>query len=219
MLVNLGYVLMLCGFLVRDILWLRGLLILAQTCLALYGLAIDRMPMALWNGLFVCINTAWVLRIVKERRPVRIPDALRDLYRPHFAALTPQEFLALWSAGRPVEWTDGWLIREGDTPRDLFLIVEGRAVVERAGEKLGVLGRGRFLADMSFLTGRPASADVRAEGVLHLQAWSQGELRAWKEEQPALYMKLQGVLGVDLAEKIRDANLTVELLTTLHERG
>ncbi len=219
LLVNLGYVLMLCGFLVRDILWLRGLLILAQTSLALYGLGIDRLPMAIWNALFVVINTVWVLRILKERRPVRIPDALRDLYSPHFAALTPQEFLQLWAAGRPMTVTDGPLIREGETPRDLFLIVDGKALVERSGESLGTLGRGRFLADMSFLTGHPASADVRAAGVLLVHAWPQEALRAWKTEKPALYMKLQGVLGADLAAKIRDANLTVEYLTALHERG
>ena len=218
-LVNLGYVLMLCGFLVRDILWLRSLLILAQTCLALYGFSIERMPMVYWNGLFVLINSAWVTRILYERRPLKIPAALQDIYSPQFAAFTPQEFLHLWSLGRPVTAPDGWLIREGQQPADLILVLDGQAIAERGGEPLGTLARGRFVADMSFLTGHPASADVRAGPGLRAHAWPQAALRAWKSERPVLYMKLQGVLGADLAEKIRNANRSLAYLAALYEQG
>lgn len=218
-LINVGYSLMLCGFLVRDILWLRGLLVLAQTSLSIYGFAIGRTPMGLWNGLFVLINSLWVARILRERRPVRIPADLQDIYTPHFAGFLPQEFLQFWGEGRTRDITGDWLVREGEAPGDLFLIVAGEAVVERGGEVIGKLGRGRFVADMSFQTGHPASADVRARPGLRVHAWPQEQLRAWKTERPGLFMKLQGVLGADLAEKIRHANRHVEYLTALYEQG
>ena len=204
--VNVGYVLMLAGFLVRDVLWLRSALMAGQACVTLYGWVNHRIPVAFWNGLFMVINGLWVARIVRERRPVRIPDALRDLYERVFSAMTPPEFLAFWGSGRTDTWADRVAVREGSTPDAVHLVLEGAALVEHGGRTLTRLERGDFLAEMSFLTGQPASADIRGDGKLVTRAWPQAHLRDLRTAKPALFMKIQGILGCDLAAKIRDAN-------------
>jgi uncharacterized membrane protein len=88
-LVHIGYALMLVALLARDILWLRGLLVCAQSTLAAYAWSIGAAGMTGWNVLFVVINTAWVIRILRERRAVELPPELRALHDRHFAALTP----------------------------------------------------------------------------------------------------------------------------------
>ena len=94
-----------------------------------------------------------------------------------------------------------------------MFVLDGTAEVRRGGQVLSRLTRGRFIADMSFLTGEEASADVVAAGAAKVQAWKQVDLQAWKDRQPQLYMKLQGVLGSELAGKIRLANLRLSQFT------
>ena len=52
---------------------------------------------------------------------------------------------------------------------------------------------------MSFLTGQPASADIRGDGNLQVMEWAQQQLNELKKTKPALFMKLQGILGCDVA--------------------
>jgi hypothetical protein len=213
-LVNAGYLLMLAAFLVRDILWLRTILIFAQSSLALYGLFIDRLPMVYWNGLFVVINTLWVIKIIRERRPVRIPPELDDLYQSLFSVMTPREFLEFWGRGAARDLAGQPVIREGESQRELFLILDGGAGVMKGNSELARLGRGAFIGEMSFLTGQPASADVKGNNTLRVMVWDQSDLRQWKSRRPQIFMKLQGVLGSDLVEKIRAANYTIHGLET-----
>ncbi len=204
--VNLGYVLMLGGFLLRDVLWLRGVLAVGQCCVAIYGGLEGRVPMAFWNGLFACINAAWAGRIYHERRPTRLPDELRDLHETVFSALSPKEFLAFWALGWDEVWGERVLVREGTQPDAVHLVLDGTGRVERGGRTIARLTRGSFMAEMSFLTGQPASADIHGENALRTRAWAQAGLRALREARPPLYMKLQGILGCDLAAKVRGAN-------------
>lgn len=204
--VNCGYVLMLAGFFLRDVMWLRAGVSCGQAFVATSGLMAGRPWVLFWNGLFAAINIIWAARIYLERRPVRIPHDLQDLYERVFTALSPKEFLAFWAGGVVKSWAGETVIREGDSPSHVFLVLEGSARVEREGRQLSSLARGRFFAEMSFLTGQTASADIRADGSLRTIAWEQQALRALKASKPALFMKLQGILGTDLAAKLREAN-------------
>ena len=65
-LINSGYFLMLSALLVRDILWLRAILIAAQISLFSYALLSANQSAAFWNGLFVLINTVQVIRLIRE---------------------------------------------------------------------------------------------------------------------------------------------------------
>jgi hypothetical protein len=207
--INAGYALMLAGFLLRDVLWLRLALMTGQACVVTYAWVNHRMPVFYWNGLFMLINALWATRIAHERRPARIPAELRDLYERVFAAMTPKEFLGFWKLGKAMEWSGGFVVREGAHPADVHLVTGGAALVERNGRTLSRLERGRFLAEMSYLTGHPASADIRSEGLLQTAAWGRDRLDELRAAKPALFMKLQGILGCDLAAKIRDINLSM----------
>jgi CRP-like cAMP-binding protein len=207
--VNAGYALMLAGFLLRDVLWLRLALMTGQACIVAYAWAGHRMPVLCWNALFMAINALWVARIVRERRPARIPGDLRDLYERVFSAMSPKEFLAFWRSGTPRTWEAEPVVREGAHPPDVHIVTSGTAVVERAGQTLAHLERGRFLAEMSYLTSQPASADIRGDGPLRTLSWSRRQLDDLRAGKPALFLKLQGILGCELAAKIRDINLAV----------
>jgi hypothetical protein len=203
--VHVGYGLMLVALLARDILWLRGILVLAQGCLAYYAWYRGVMPIAFWNLAFVAINAFWVTRILRERAAVELPPELKALYDRHFAALTPPEFLRFWSwAERRVE-CDSLLATQGQRPQALYFLLRGQAEVRQGGRELARLGAGSFVAEMSLLTGETASADVRTLGEVELMRWPAEILQQTRARNPALWTRIQSALGHDLVEKIRRA--------------
>jgi len=207
--VNVGYGIMLLGFVLRDVLKLRTALIIGQIFVVIYNCHRGVIPSAVWNCLYMGINIVWVSLIIEERRPAKIPSEISDLYNSVFAVLTPKEFLAFWKAGSVQQWSDAVVINKNDTPKDVFLVLAGAAHVESDGRKLASLRRGRFFSEMSFLTGRPASATIRGDEKLNAIAWPQHFLRDLKTAKPALFLKIQGILGSELALKLREANEAV----------
>ena len=50
------------------------------------------------------------------------------------------------------------------TQENPLLVLDGISCVEFDGKKIAFLDCGSFIAEISFLTGEPASADVRTDG-------------------------------------------------------
>ncbi|MGH8482392.1 MAG: Crp/Fnr family transcriptional regulator [Nevskiaceae bacterium] len=206
-LVHLGYLLQLFALLARDVLWLRGILVAAQSVLAAYAWlqGPEYLPYVFWNALFVAINLYWVVRLLRERAAVKLPQELRATWERHFAALAPPEFLRLWREGRRGSIRDAQLVREGAMPDALYFLLSGEVAVRRHGRELTRLAAGNFVAEMSLLTGERTTADVHALGAVEYMAWPAATLSRLRTRNPVLWNKVQSVLGHDLVEKIRRA--------------
>ena len=204
-LVHFGYLLQLFALLSRDVLWLRGILVAAQTVLAIYAYVRgpEFLPYVFWNVLFVAINSYWVVRLLRERAAVQLPEELKPLHEKHFAALMPAEFLRLWRDGEKHTAVDTQLVREGTRPDALLFLLSGSVSVRRQGRQLAELSPGNFIAEMSLLTGEKTTADVVALGSIEYMAWPTGKLTRLRQRSPILWSKIQSVLGHDLVEKIR----------------
>lgn len=202
-LVHVGYAVQLCALLARDVLWLRAMLVVAQSVLAYYAWTRGLLPYVFWNLLFVSINLWWVARLLRERAAVTLPDDVRELHQRHFAALTPAEFLRLWREGARGSMTDARLVREGQRPELLYFILAGEVDVVRGGRQVARLGPGNFVAEMSMLTGEATSADAVARGSVDYIAWPAAKLERLQQDNPALWSRLQSVLGHDLVEKLK----------------
>ena len=204
-LVHLGYLLQLFALLARDVLWLRGLLIVAQGVLAAYAWirGPEFLAYVYWNVLFVLINLYWVVRLLRERAAVKLPEELRATYEKHFAALAPPEFLRLWREGQRASVKDVQMVREDTMPDALYFLLAGEVAVRRGGRELAKLMPGEFLAEMSLLTGERTTADAYALGTVEYLAWPAATLARLRVRNPMLWSKVQSVLGHDLVEKIR----------------
>ncbi|HUR42397.1 MAG TPA: cyclic nucleotide-binding domain-containing protein [Verrucomicrobiae bacterium] len=204
-LVHFGYLLQLFALLARDVLWLRGILVVAQSVLATYAYlrGPEFLPYVFWNALFVTINLYWVVRLLRERAAVKLPEDLQVLHQKHFAAMTPPEFLHLWRDGERVSGADTPLVREGTQPDALYFLLAGRVVVRRGTQVLAELGAGNFVAEMSLLTGEVATADAVAQGAVEYIAWPTARLARVRQRNPVLWSRLQSVLGHDIVEKLK----------------
>lgn len=206
-LVHFGYLLQLFALLARDVLWLRGILVVAQSVLAAYAYlrGPEFLPYVYWNVLFVLINLYWVARLLRERAAVKLPEELRETYERHFAALAPPEFLRLWREGHRGTLADAQLVREDTVPEALYFLLAGEVAVSSQGRELARLGPGNFVAEMSLLTGERTTADAHALGAIEYMAWSARILARLRTRSPMLWSKVQSVLGHNLVEKIRRA--------------
>lgn len=200
---NIGYGLGIIALVIKDVLWLRAILAISQFSLATTALLMHNHNAAFWNMTFVVINLYHVVRIIRERRPIELPAELNDLYERIFPSMSKKEFFYFWQIGNTCRVIDELLIREGERQENVSLILSGKVDIIKAHGKIAELSRGSFVAEMSFLTGDPASADVRAAGAVELISWPQEKLRGLKQLNSGLYMKIQHILGKDLAGKVK----------------
>src|SRR6187549_2136561 len=97
LLMNLANVLYLFSFMVRDILWLRGLAVIAAACLIpyFYFRPEPLLTPIYWNLVFAALNIYWICRLLLERRPVKLSTEEQRLCELVFRTMTPREMIKL----------------------------------------------------------------------------------------------------------------------------
>ena len=105
--------------------------------------------------------------------------------------------------------SNDFLAVEGEVPKALMFIFKGNVAVLKGGVEIAKLQNGSFVSEMSFITGEPASADVIAMEEVDYIAWDRKKLAKLKKDNPDLLIKLQMLLGKDLANKLKQKNWLV----------
>jgi CRP-like cAMP-binding protein len=207
-LIHVANVLYLMSYLVKDILWLRLLSILGGTLLMVtYVAAVPPLftPLA-WGAVFASINAYQIYLLILERRPVRLAEQEQRLYQLVFRSLTPREFvkllgLARWERAEAAER----IVQRGRALDRMMVIVSGATSVQVDGRDVTRLGEGKFIGEMSFITGEAPSADVVALEETRYVAWPKQELTEFLAGNPPLRAALQLIIGTDLVAKLRAA--------------
>ena len=206
LILNIGYALTFVALAIREVLWLRITLTAAQISLFTYHYAFaQNQTAAFWTAIFVLVNSYNIVKILLDRRPKLIPKEIRDLYEGIFSNLTTREFLYFWNMGTIKSVKQNYLIHSGQHQKNLLLVLSGSARVEVNGDLIAKLERGAFIAEISFLTGEPASADVYAEEELIFISWRSERLKNMQHENTEFWMKLQHALSEDLIKKVKPA--------------
>ena len=200
---NAGYLFMLIALAIRNILFLRLTLIGAQGLLIAYNLVTGNYMVLMWNCLFLVINLYQVIDLLRKRRPVTIPEEIQDIYENTFSELSKREFVYFWQTGNMTNYQEGVIVEEGFPQEKVMLVLEGTAAVMKNKNKIATLNRGDFVAEMSFLSGEPASADVACESPVKTISWDQEKLRNLRNLNFELWIKLQHVLSRDLVGKVK----------------
>ena len=200
--VNLSYSLTFVALAIREIYWLRIILTIAQFGqLAHAYLRLDYSK-GFWTTIFVIINIIQIVILYLDRRDLPIPEEIKDLYDNIFHTNSRREFLKFWDGGKVCQLENETVIKAGDTQADLLLILNGKANVMREGKKIATLERGQFIAEISYITGNPASADVVAQDDLLFYTWSRDTLNKLRKSNPATMGKLDRILTLDMAGKL-----------------
>jgi CRP-like cAMP-binding protein len=202
---HLANALFLVSYAVKEILWLRLITCLAGV-MALVAMSRASAPQAafVWQFVFLAINFARLGQLIHERRPVPLgPDAKR-LAATVFPSLRPRELLRLLAVGEVLEPGLGThVIRKGEPLEHLAIVIEGTARVTLIDARVIELTHGAFIGELSYLTGKPPTADVVAGSKLRVVRWPAASLQAHLATNPTTRTAMQLVLGSDLAAKLR----------------
>lgn len=210
-LLHFGNVLYLLAFAVRDILWLRIIIVVGTLCLLPYFFCCSASPLyapITWNLLFLSVNIVQITRLILERQPVFLGEKEQQLYRMNFQTLTPREFVRLLSIA---DWKQAIvgeeLLSQGHPISELMLLASGRGTVEIDGRYVAEVTSGQFVGEMGFLTNEEASARVVTVTPTEYLTWPVERLRELLNQSPDLHVKVQGILGNDLVEKLRQESM------------
>ncbi len=201
-LLNIYYTGVAVALLIRDILWLRVVLVLSGIALISYGILCGNITVVMWNFLFLSINTVQIVMLILQRKPVYIDDKLLPVYEKVFSNMRRRDFLTLWKKGHEITGEKKVLCRKGSHQENLYLILDGEAEVIKNGKVIATLSWGDFIAEISFFTGKKASADVISKGTITYMCWSQAVIRKIKQRDSEMYDKLQQILTTDISEKL-----------------
>lgn len=201
---HLSNILYLFSYSVRDILWLRILTVIAIACMMPYYYCCSLYAPIGWNGLFAAVNLMQIGMLILERRPVFLGEDELRIYNMVFRSLTPREFMKLISIAEYSNVEEGQeLLKQHEPITHLTLLAKGRSRVEVDGRPVAEVMPGQFVGEMGFLTDQNASASVHASLDVECLAWPVEKLKALFRENHVLHVKFQGILGVDLVEKLR----------------
>ena len=204
---HLGNILYLLAYSVRDILWLRVLTVVATLSLMPYYFCCSATPLyapIAWCSLFTLVNVVQIGMLIMERRPVFLGEEELRLYQQLFRSLSPREFMKLvsiaeWKTANPQQE----LLKQHEPVSELALVSTGRARVVVDGRTIAEVSPGQFFGEMGFLTDQHASASVIASLPVHYLSWPANKLRSLFQDLPQLHVKVQGILGTDLVEKLK----------------
>jgi flavin reductase (DIM6/NTAB) family NADH-FMN oxidoreductase RutF len=115
---------------------------------------------------------------------------------PLFSSLAPEVRERLLEAAEERRFAPGeTVVRQGDSGRELFVILEGAARVDQGGRAVRRLAAGEFFGELAVLDGRPRIADVVADEPLRCLVLSRETLRATLLAEPQAAWEMLQILA------------------------
>lgn len=206
-LVYLAFAFDVLGFLARDELWLRTLMLIGSAFYIAYYYFVADTPLwdaMLTNGALAAVNFLMICVVISERTTFAMSADNQSLYRM-FPLLTPGQFRRLRRVAERIEATAPTeLVRQGRRPEHLYFVIDGPVEIEKGGSLSRIPSR-VFIGEVAFLTGRTASATVWVEpGASYLQ-WRTSDLERLSRRSPQLRVALLGHLNMDMATKVANS--------------
>jgi CRP-like cAMP-binding protein len=205
--VHVAAALCLAGYLCRDQLLLRALIVVGDTVYVFYYYFAPATPLwggIFWSTVFVVVNVAMIGRIMADRAHFGMSQEEYALFS-YLAVLSPGEFRRMMKLG---SWRTAdaptVLTREGEVPDRLFFITAGDITLEKSG-KTSTVAPGAFIGEIAFLLSRPASATVRIAPETRYVSWESARLHRLLLRTPSLRIALGRALNHDMAMKVARA--------------
>ena len=203
-LVHLAALFYAIGFIVRDELVLRLLVLGGTVFYILYYLFHPETP--LWDAVITSAilgaANIWVLcAIIFERTTFALSEDEKLLYEA-FDTLNPGQFrkilkLASWHTASG----DETLCMEAEKADLLYYLFEGSAEVIKGSVTFQV-PQNKFLGEISFILGGEYSATVRATPKMRYVEWRSEQLKAQMDRSSDLHNAVIALFNKDLASKL-----------------
>jgi uridine kinase len=109
------------------------------------------------------------------------------------------------------------LVQEGETGRDLFLVLEGEGTVRRGPAEIGRVQGGDLVGELGLLLGRPRAATVTADTALRVGRLSREAFVALELEHPSTGVALAEAFTLAISTRLSE--MTESVVQLLSERS
>jgi CRP/FNR family cyclic AMP-dependent transcriptional regulator len=123
---------------------------------------------------------------------------------PLFSSASKQELAEIASIADEIDLPEGrTVIKEGDSGREFFVLVDGTADVERGGKKVASIGPGDFFGEISLIAKTPRNATITTTSPVRTLVITDRAFRQLLDHAPQIQI---GVLTA-LAERLAPTTL------------
>ena len=204
----------LAGFLFRNQLILRGLIIAGDFVYILYFYFAPDVPLwggIFWSVMFTVVNLAMIALIVADTMHFNLTANEKKLFGL-LENLTPGEFRQLLGTGREeLAAVPAVITRQSQVLEKLYFILEGKMTIEKGGQRWSSEAQ-TFIGEIAFLLARPATATVTLEAGTAYFVWEAEALHRLLRANPALNTALSAIMNKKLAQKVADAGVLMNTL-------
>ncbi|MEL6946913.1 MAG: cyclic nucleotide-binding domain-containing protein [Pseudomonadota bacterium] len=204
LLVHIAALFYVAGFLVRDQLILRMLVLLGTVCyLVYYYFALDA---PLWDAIFWSLvmgaaNLYMILVLLFERTTFRMTDEEMRLYAA-FGSMNPGEFRRVLKVA---EWSDADgktpLTQENELCDRLYYVLDGAVTINKGGRSFDIPA-GSFIGEVAYFLKQAASATVTVTKGGRYVAFSRDAIEKLEKKSPGIRIAIHSVLSADMAAKV-----------------
>ena len=210
--VHVAAMLYLAGFLFRNQLILRLLIIAGDFVYILYFYFAPATPLwggIFWSAMFTLVNAVMIALIAADRLHFRLDANERKLF-DMLEDLTPGQFRKFVHAGRYEVATARKIIAMERKPMDrLYFVLDGNISVEKSGRRAFSDSR-TFIGEVAFLLASPSPATVTLEQGCSYFVWNVKPLHRLLQGKPALQSALSAVMNKKLACKVATAGVMMD---------
>ncbi len=208
--IHIGAMFYLAGFLFRNQMLLRGLIIGGDVIYLVYFFLAPATPLwgaIFWSAMFIAVNAWMIGQLVMENRHFSLTDTERKLFNL-LQDLTPGQFRALLKLAQQHRTTAQMEItQEGMPLNKLYFVLSGNIAIEKRGRR-AVTDAETFIGEIAFLLDRPATATVTLEPGCTYFVWNSAALKKAMDDKPALGTSLIAALNRNLANKVAMAEVS-----------
>src|SRR6476620_309465 len=215
---HFSYLLIAISYWLTDIFWLRLVAVVGLSFEILYfwHSGGDLRTGIGWDLIFIIINAYQLYRLLRDRLSLRLPEADRHLLRSVFIGLDDAQIARLLAAGAFCDLADGTTLAVEDEPLEkIYFICAGRVGVTIAGREVSHLERGNFVGEVAFLTEKPATATVIADGNVRALVFEGAKLNQFFRNETEVAGLIYQLLGRELAQKIKVSNQLISPASSL----
>lgn len=204
---HIAYVLLIVSMMMRNMRWLRALAISAGTVSAIYYALLGDYVSVFWESLFTLVNIIQLSLLAIENRRGKFTEEEQLFFETVLQGVERAHARRLIQRGK---WQDDppgtVLIEERTWPRQLKFMVSGHATVTLGGKEVAYVGPGDFLGEMSYLTGKEATATVTSVTPVRYLSFERKVLGELLEKYADLRHALEAGFNRNLVEKLVKAN-------------
>ncbi|MER3328461.1 MAG: cyclic nucleotide-binding domain-containing protein [Candidatus Kapaibacterium sp.] len=190
----------------KKMIWLRSTLVLASIMEIYYYWNITDSPLwtdIIWSVVFIATNIWWVSVLYYEKLTLNLGEHEKKMLEITFSKMNPIHFKKLVRLGTmKVVPENTSLVKENTHINELMLITKGLVKITRNEKVLAYVKDGRFVGEMSFMSGETTTADCDTLEETEMIVWNKEILTEFLKKNDNIKKELNDVFSEDLIKKL-----------------